>query len=47
MTEQKAKYLGYSISNCVACCKVCNYAKHIMNYQEFINWIDLVYTNLV
>jgi len=35
--------VGYINSNCVACCKHCNYAKREMSYNEFIDWIKLVY----
>lgn len=28
--------LGYSMSNCVPCCKVCNYMKRKMSVDEFI-----------
>ena len=27
----------YIPSNCVSCCKKCNYAKHTLEYNEFIN----------
>lgn len=29
--------LGYTPSNCVPCCKRCNYAKHTLGYIEFID----------
>lgn len=32
--------IGYLIDNCVTCCKVCNYAKHTMKYEDFLEWID-------
>jgi hypothetical protein len=31
---------GYTLSNCVACCKVCNIAKRSMSLDEFLVWID-------
>ena len=31
---------GYSIDNCVSCCKVCNYAKHVQSKEEFKNSIN-------
>jgi hypothetical protein len=31
---------GYTISNCVACCKTCNRAKRLMIQQEFFSWIE-------
>lgn len=30
---------GYSIENCVPCCRTCNRAKNTMSYSEYINWI--------
>lgn len=30
---------GYTIENSVACCIICNYAKHTMGYWEFMEWI--------
>ena len=35
--------LGYTKSNSVPCCKVCNFAKHTMNEDDFYNWIKRVY----
>lgn len=32
--------LGYSLENCVPCCKICNYAKRNMKLEEFTSWID-------
>lgn len=37
--------IGYTIRNCVPCCKVCNYAKHKRNFMDFITWIKKVYDN--
>lgn len=37
---------GYSKDNIVACCKVCNIAKHSMTEQEFYNWISRTYAHL-
>jgi hypothetical protein len=30
---------GYTIGNCVTCCKRCNYAKHSSTQEEFETWI--------
>ena len=32
--------LGYLLSNCNSCCKTCNLAKHAMNYQDFLQWLN-------
>jgi hypothetical protein len=37
---------GYSIENCVPCCKSCNIAKHTMSYDEFKAWVSKVYFNM-
>lgn len=29
---------GYEKGNCVACCKICNYAKRDMSFDDFIEW---------
>lgn len=31
---------GYTIDNVVSCCTTCNYAKHQLSYDEFIEWIN-------
>ncbi len=35
--------LGYTKENSVSCCKLCNYCKHSLNYNEFINRITKIY----
>jgi hypothetical protein len=35
--------LGYSIDNCVPCCKICNRAKDVMSVDDFYNWIKQVF----
>lgn len=37
---------GYTIENCVSCCTSCNYAKHTLTKQDFINKIIKIYENL-
>jgi len=39
---------GYSIDNIVPCCKMCNYAKRNINYDDFIKWIKrlVIYNKL-
>lgn len=36
---------GYTLDNCVPCCKTCNFAKHSMNEQEFYAWINRILEN--
>jgi len=35
--------IGYEINNVVSCCSKCNYAKHMMNKKEFLNWVEKIY----
>jgi hypothetical protein len=37
---------GYTVQNCVACCKTCNRAKDTMSVQEFYSWIERVHKNV-
>lgn len=37
---------GYTVKNCVSCCKTCNYAKSGMSQDEFIAWIVRTYNHL-
>lgn len=37
--------IGYVAGNCVPCCKKCNYAKHVMSTNEFVEWITKIYEN--
>jgi hypothetical protein len=31
---------GYMVDNCVACCKICNYAKRNLSWDEFKDWLN-------
>lgn len=31
--------IGYTLDNCVACCKICNIAKNNHTIQDFLNWL--------
>jgi hypothetical protein len=44
--DRKNNTIGYTVENCVPCCKVCNHAKHTMSYEEFVNWIKSTSRNL-
>lgn len=33
-------FIGYRTDNCVACCDICNYAKHDYSYADFQIWIN-------
>jgi hypothetical protein len=45
--DRKNNDLGYIESNVVSCCSQCNYIKHKFNYDDFLNWINTVYNNLL
>jgi len=32
--------LGYTLNNCVSCCKICNRAKCNLDLQEYLNWLE-------
>lgn len=34
---------GYTLENCVPCCKTCNRAKDVMSQKEFLSWIKKIY----
>lgn len=34
--------LGYSVDNCVSCCKNCNFAKRNMSQDEFLKWAKTI-----
>jgi hypothetical protein len=38
---------GYTPDNVVACCKTCNFAKHTLPKQDFMNWVNRIYKNLL
>jgi predicted HAD superfamily Cof-like phosphohydrolase len=38
--------IGYSIENCVPCCKFCNFMKKDLDYNEFTNWVKKAYNHL-
>ena len=34
---------GYTLENCVPCCKYCNTAKNTMLVSDFLSWVSRVY----
>ena len=38
---------GYSINNCVPCCKMCNVAKSTRSVNDFLTWAHRVYSHSV
>lgn len=47
--DRKDNTKGYTIENCVPCCKTCNGAKSKMSYKDFMLWIKnlVYYQNLI
>lgn len=39
--------LGYSVNNCVPCCKMCNVAKSTRSVNDFLTWAHRVYSHSV
>ena len=40
--DRKNNSTGYSVLNCVSCCKTCNFAKKNMSYKDFIGYLNRV-----
>src|SRR5579872_1915065 len=37
---------GYTLANSVPCCKTCNLAKNDLSFEEFKNWVEVIYGSL-
>lgn len=37
--DRKDNSLGYTIDNCVPCCRICNIGKAGLSYEDYLNWI--------
>lgn len=44
--DRKDNTLGYILSNCVPCCKQCNYKKNSQHIDDFIQWVKKVSENV-
>lgn len=44
--DRKDRNQGYTLENSIPCCSSCNYAKHVLNEEEFYMKIIKIYTNL-
>lgn len=44
--DRKDNTLGYIQSNCVSCCKQCNYKKNAQHIDDFIQWVKKIADNL-
>jgi hypothetical protein len=47
--DRSDNYKGYTVDNCVPCCKTCNFVKHTLSKDNFLCWAKRVYehTDLV
>lgn len=43
--DRRDSSIGYVAENTVACCKTCNFAKHVMSETDFYEWIKRVYAH--
>jgi hypothetical protein len=43
--DRKDNNKGYTEENCLPCCTICNRAKNNLNYNVFMNWIQLLKNN--
>ncbi len=39
------KSIGYTKTNCVTCCSICNMSKRQLSLQEWLHWVDRIYTH--
>lgn len=44
--DRKENNIGYTKTNCVSCCKVCNFLKGKINYNDFLNIINKIFLNI-
>lgn len=42
--DRKDNSKGYTLDNCVPCCKICNHAKYTSTVEDFDNWIKKIYS---
>lgn len=45
--DRKNNNKDYIISNCIPCCKKCNYLKGTLEYKEFLQLIEEIYKNKI
>ena len=43
--DRKDSNIGYTMENCVPCCKICNYFKLKLSVEDFLNHIKKIYEN--
>jgi len=45
--DRKDNEIGYVISNCVPCCKMCNFSKRNYDMTVFLDWVKRVHDHLI
>jgi hypothetical protein len=40
--DRKDNFRGYVFDNCLPCCKICNYAKHKLSFEDFEDWLNRI-----
>lgn len=45
--DRKFNQKGYTMDNCVPCCKVCNRLKNNLDIDQFYGWIERVYNHVI
>lgn len=41
--DRKDNSIGYVSYNCVSCCKTCNFSKHKLSHDDFLNHVRKIY----
>ena len=45
--DRKKNNLGYTLDNCIVCCKTCNFLKSDMDESQFLCIIDKIFNNIL
>lgn len=45
--DRKNNKIGYTIDNCVPCCKICNFMKRDMSTSDFYSQVEKIYKSIV
>lgn len=44
--DRKDNNVGYTLENCVTCCKACNFAKVTLPYDDFLSLVKRIYEHM-
>lgn len=45
--DRKDNDIGYNLTNCVSCCKICNIMKMELSYEDFLSQIKTIHDNML